>query len=161
MENPSLWFLVLTYFDRRSYFSNGLTIPFLLGANSIIRPQEKTLTVRDFFSEIIDESLPRKISLQKCDYIGEYVIGIFDSESIAYSYSGKSLYQQFGNLYITDNSVSYVKESSDLESILANIYQPILDSNFFSIDSREWGDYSQKDKSQLEELKNILEKKLP
>lgn len=153
MENQSLWFQVLIHFDRKSYFSNGLTIPFLLGANSIINPDDKRLAIDDLFEEIIDESLPRKISLQRCGNIGEYVIGIFDNESVGYLYREKPLYKQFGNLYITDNSFSAIDNSDTIKSILISEYQNLVDSELFSINQREWGDYSEKEKSQLEELK--------
>ena len=89
MENQSLWFQVLTYFDKKGYFSSGLTIPFLLGANSIINLEGERLTVEEFFEEILDESLPQKITLQRCGNIGEYVIGIFDNESESYRYGKK------------------------------------------------------------------------
>ena len=93
MRSKSLWFQVLTYFDAKSYFSNGLTIPFLLGANSVIKTDEEKRNVEEFFEEAIDESLPQKISLQRCGNIGEYVIGIFDDESANYPYGKKLLYK--------------------------------------------------------------------
>jgi hypothetical protein len=153
MENKSLWFQVLTHFDRNGYFRNGLTIPFLLGANSVINPQEERLTVEAFFEEIMDESLSQKISLQKCEYIGEYVIGIFDNESADYPWGGRSLYKSFGNLYITDDSFSTISGSHGIKAILIKEYQNRIDREQFSINERNWGKYSEIEISRLEELK--------
>ncbi|MRX38399.1 hypothetical protein GJU43_03870 [Flavobacterium sp. LC2016-23] len=147
MENQSPWLKVLSHFDGKGYFSNGLTIPFLLGATSIISPEDEIMSVEEFVSEIIDESLPIKISIQSCGNIGEYVIGIFDKESPA------ELYTNFGNLYITDNSFSKIDTIDTIRKVLVDDYQNKIDDGLFSINDREWGNYSQKDKDRLAELK--------
>ncbi|OXB07803.1 hypothetical protein [Flavobacterium pectinovorum] len=147
MENKSPWLKVLSHFDGKGYFSNGLTIPFLLGATSIISPEDEIMSVEEFVSEIIDESLPIKISIQSCGNIGEYVIGIFDKESPA------ELYTNFGNLYITDNSFSKIDTIDTIRKVLVDDYQNKIDDGLFSINDREWGNYSQKDKDRLAELK--------
>lgn len=147
MENQSPWLKVLSNFDGKGYFSNGLTIPFLLGATSIISPEDEIMSVEEFVSEIIDESLPIKISIQSCGNIGEYVIGIFDKESPA------ELYTNFGNLYITDNSFSKIDTIDTIRKVLVDDYQNKIDDGLFSINDREWGNYSQKDKDRLAELK--------
>jgi hypothetical protein len=147
MENQSLWLKVLSHFDGKGYFSNGLTIPFLLGATSIISPEDEILSVEEFVSEIIDESLPIKISIQSCGNIGEYVIGIFDKESPA------ELYTNFGNLYITDSSFSKTDTIDTIRKVLVDDYQNKIDDGLFSMNDREWGNYSQKDKDRLAELK--------
>ncbi|THD34171.1 hypothetical protein [Flavobacterium lindanitolerans] len=147
MNNQSLWLQVLSHFDGRGYFSNGLTIPFLLGANSIISPDEELLSVEEFVNEIIDESLPIKISIQSCGNIGEYVIGIFDKESPA------ELYTNFGNLYVTDNSFSKTDTIDTIKRVLIDDYQNKIDIGLFSINNGEWGNYSQQEKDRLAELK--------
>lgn len=147
MNNQSLWLQILSHFDGRGYFSNGLTIPFLLGANSIISPDEELLSVEEFVNEIIDKSLPIKISIQSCGNIGEYVIGIFDKESPA------ELYTNFGNLYVTDNSFSKTDTINTIKRVLIDDYQNKIDEGLFSINNREWGNYSPQEKDRLAELK--------
>ncbi|MFH6958523.1 hypothetical protein ACHRV1_14065 [Flavobacterium aquidurense] len=147
MENQSPWLKVLSHFDGKGYFSNGLTIPFLLGATSIISPEDEILSVEEFVSEIIDESLPIKISIQSCGNIGEYVIGIFDKESPS------ELYTNFGNLYVTDSSFSKIDTIYTIRKVLVDDYQNKIDDGLFSIHNREWGNYSQKNKDRLAELK--------
>jgi len=147
MNNKPLWLKVLLHFGFRGYFSNGLTIPFLLGARSILSPDEKPLTVEEFLSEIVDESLPIKISIQRCGNIGEYVIGIFDKESPS------ALYRNFGNLYITDSSFSTTDRMDYIGSILIDHYQHKIDEGLFSINHREWGNYSKEEIDHLTELK--------
>lgn len=152
MENYPLWFKVLCHFDDNGYFINGLTIPFLLGACSIIKPNDVILSVEDFFLQAMDESLPRKISLQKCDNIGEYVIGIIDKETINYPY-GKAITKQFGNVCITDNSFLDVTDSDEIKKILISKSQNLLNSNLYSKNLGHWGDYSDDEKLRLSELK--------
>jgi hypothetical protein len=152
MEDYPLWFQVLCHFDDNNYFENGLTIPFLLGASSIINHNENILSVEDFFSQAIDESLPRKISLQKCGFIGEYVIGTIDKETINYPY-GKAIAKQFGNICITDSSFLNIIDTDVVEKILITESQNLIDSNLYSINQGNWGDYSDIEKSRLEELK--------
>lgn len=147
MDNQSLWLKVLSHFDGRGYFSNGLTIPFLLGASTIITPDDELLSVEEFLSEILDESLPIKISLQRCGNIGEYVIGIFDKDSPS------ELYRNFGNLYITDSSFSKIEGINGIRSILIQEYQNKVDEGLFSINHRDWGNYSDKEIDRLTELK--------
>ncbi|MBL7869824.1 MAG: hypothetical protein JNM71_17575 [Flavobacterium lindanitolerans] len=147
MDNQSLWLKVLSHFDGRGYFSNGLTIPFLLGASTIITPDDELLSVEEFLSEIVDESLPIKISLQRCGNIGEYVIGIFDKDSPS------ELYRNFGNLYITDSSFSKIEGINGIRSILIQEYQNKVDEGLFSINHRDWGNYSDKEIDRLTELK--------
>ncbi|MCK6609192.1 MAG: hypothetical protein L6Q46_12955 [Flavobacterium sp.] len=152
MENYPLWFKVLCHFDDNNYFENGLTIPFLIGAVSIINPDEDIISVEEFFLQAIDESLPRKISLQKCGFIGEYVIGTIDKETINYPY-GKAITKQFGNICITDSSFLDIIDTHVVKKILINESQDLLDSNVYSINQGNWGDYSDIEKSRLEELK--------
>lgn len=147
MSNQSLWLNVLLYFDRKGYFSNGLTIPFLLGANSIISPGNDNLDVSGFVDEIIEESLPYKISIQRCGNIGEYVIGIFDKESPS------RLYRNFGNLYITDSSFLLLNSIEEIKAILIENYQARIDAGQYSINGREWSNYSNIETEHLEELK--------
>jgi len=151
MENHPLWFRVLCHFDDNNYFANGLTIPFLLGASSIINSDEEILSVEEFFLQAIDESLPRKISLQKCVNIGEYVIGIIDKETINYPY-GKAITKQFGNICITDNSFLEIIDASELKNILIDESQNLLDSNLYSINRGNWGNYSDVEMSRIKEL---------
>ena len=146
MDNP-LWLKVLRHFDGKGYFSNGLTVPFLLGANSIISPEDEILSVEEFVSEIVDQSLPIKISIQRCGAIGEYVIGIFDNDSPS------ELYRNFGNLFITDSSFPKIDTIEKIKSILIEDYQDLVDDCLFSINRREWGGYSEEEKEHLEEMK--------
>jgi hypothetical protein len=152
MEDYPLWFQVLCHFDDNNYFENGLTIPFLLGASSIINHNENILSVEDFFSQAIDESLPRKISLQKCGAIGEYVFGTIDEETINYPY-GKAITKQLGNICITDNSFLDILETDEVKKILIDESQSLLDSELYSKNHGDWGNYSDIEKLRLEELK--------
>lgn len=152
MENSPLWFKVLYHFYDNNYFANGLTIPFLLGAASVIDPGNEILSVEDFVLQASDESLPKKISLQKCGAISEYVFGIIDYETINYPY-GKAIVKQFGNICITDNSFSDIHEIDDLKKILSDTSQNLLNSNLYSKNQGNWGQYSEVETVRIKELK--------
>lgn len=152
MKNTPAWFKVLHHFYDNDYFENGLTIPFLLGAVSVINPDDKILSVEEFVLQAADESLPKKISLQRCSFIGEYVFGIIDIETLNYPY-GKAVTKQFGNICITDNSFSGITETADLKKILRDALQNLLDSDLYSKNQGKWGGYSATETARIKELK--------
>lgn len=152
MENTPLWFKVLCHFYDNNYFENGLTIPFLLGASSVIDPDNEILSVEDFVLQAADESLPKKISLQKFGSIREYVFGIIDHETISYPY-GKAIVKQFGNICLTDNSFSDIHDIDDLKKILSDTSQNLLNSNMYSKNQGNWGQYSEDEIVRIREFK--------
>jgi hypothetical protein len=152
MENSPLWFKVLCHFYDNNYFANGLTIPFLLSAASVIDTGNEILSVEDFVLQASDESIPEKISLQKCGSVGEYVLGIIDYETINYPY-GKAIVKQFGNICITDNSFSDIHSIDDLKKILNDASQNQLNSNLYSKNQGNWGQYSAIEIVRIKELK--------
>ncbi len=152
MENTPLWFKVLCHFYDNNYFANGLTISFLLGASSVIDPDNEILSVEDFVLQATDQSLPKKISLQKCGSIREYVFGIIDPETINYPY-GKAIVKQFGNICITDNSFLDIHDIDDLKKILIDTSQNLLNSNLYSKNQGNWGQYSEIEIVRIKELK--------
>lgn len=148
MENLPLWFKVLCHFNDRDYFSNGLTIPFLLGVSTVKDHQAKITALDDFLSIACTGGLPRKISLQKCANIGKYVVGIIDNETMRYPY-GKSVYNNVGNIYFTDNSVAEVENIESLYEILSKHSQKKVESGSYSFNGGCSGDYSQTEKLRI------------
>lgn len=50
-EKP-YWYKLLDVFERKRYFWNGLTIPFIIGSREYTRPYEYQQTIGDLIEEI-------------------------------------------------------------------------------------------------------------
>lgn len=150
MENTTIWFKVLSHFYENNYFQNGLTIPFLLGAALVLDPENENLSIEDFVLQAADGSLPKKISVQRCAAIGEYVVGIIDNETINYPY-GKAVTKQFSNICITDNSFSEIVDIDGLKNALVAEYQKMLDARLLSKNQGNWGAYTETELLRIKE----------
>lgn len=148
-----IWFNVLQHYDNNNYFHNGLTIPFLIGASTIVKPENTLTTVNQFVSEIQNNNLPFKISLMKCNGINQYIAGILDkeSENLLKSYT-KPIYKVFGNLIITDNSFKDANDIIDITNFFNNEYNAIIFNSKFSINNGIWSEYDELDKKRLSQL---------
>lgn len=150
MQNTPTWFKVLNHFYENGYFHNGLTIPFLLGTSLVLDTENVNLSVEDFVLQAADGSLPKKISVQRCPAIGEYVFGIIDNETINYPF-GKAIAKEYENICITDNSFSEIPDIAGLKNLLSDRYQKMLDGALFSKNLGKWGDYTEKDLLRIKE----------
>src|SRR5690349_9865673 len=81
MESRTYWASVIKYFEANNYFRNGLTIPFILGANTILSQTQEIITVQEFLEQIGNDKFPKFIKILKCNYLGEYVISFLDYET--------------------------------------------------------------------------------
>ena len=145
MIDKPYWYRVLYYFERKGYFWNGLTIPFLIGSRFYIEPTEGLQTV----SQLIDEvnNSVYYVSVLKCGGIGEYVFSLSNK-------TDKEIYGGFDNLVIIDNSFEKATESSEIIRELETKYLDYIDSGLFSKNDGEWGDFTEKDKNRLKEVNN-------
>jgi hypothetical protein len=154
MQN-TYWHKVLTYYERNNYFSNGLTIPFLIGTRKFIEPNNNSIqTISEFIDELLNST--HFTTIMKCGNIGEYVIGVLDNETkglINTQYKG--VYKQFGNLIVTDSSLNNITNNNELKLLFENLYSDLLDKNFFSKENGEWINYTGLDESRLTKLSTI------
>lgn len=146
-----MWYDVLTHFDNNGYFQNGLTIPFLLGSNTVLNPHEKLLSTSDLLLEISNHS--SKFTILYCGGIREYVLGKLDyeTEKLLSKYK-KGIYREFNNLIIVDNSFETLNEFDEIVSLLSNKYDPLIQSGYFSKNNDEWGNYSKIEKQRILEV---------
>ncbi len=153
MESP-IWLETLKHFDSNNYVRNGLTIPFLLGSESILNEKKELLNVSEFISSVTNEEFPCYLNLLKCGNIGEIIIGILDQETL--NYLGDKLSEHYlvsGKLVIMENSfekteLSYIKDK------LIEIYQPKIDDKTFSITNGKWSKFSKQDLTKIKEIIN-------
>ncbi len=159
MENSSypIWLSVLKHFDKKYYFKNGLTIPFLIGADKLIKENSKPMSVREFLTPILNQEFETQITMLRCNGISEFVFGLIDWESKQLKNlqrkRGKELYREIGNLNIIDRS--YEKYSDDeVVAKLEEEYSPKIDQEKYSKINGTWGPFSEEDINRINEIKN-------
>ena len=150
------WFKVLKHFDTKNYFRNGLTIPFLIGSITILSDDKILITVEEFLNQIENEEIPSPITILKCNYLGEYVVGLLDGETnriINYNKTNnRQLYKEFGSLIIVDNSFKEIDDFTEIKEILRNSYQKVIEAGSFSKEFGCWISYTETDLERLKEI---------
>lgn len=137
------WHSLLRYYERKGYISNGLTIPYIIGARSIIEPDMPLLSI----SELVQEVVEYGGTLLKCPYLNEFVLGSLDTETMQMAYC----YTKLQNLVIPDDSLE--KKQSTEEAILffESLYaSPVSNYTYSKVDGH-WGGFTKMD---LEHLQN-------
>lgn|GEM_PF-5226087 len=122
-----------------------MTIPFIIGSRFYIEPSEKLQTITEFIDEINRSSY--YVNTLECWGIGEHVFSLSSNED-------KNIYGGFDNIVIIDNSFEKAKNSSDIIKELETKYSDYIRSGIYSKTDGEWGDYTEKDKNRLSELRN-------
>jgi len=145
------WLLAIRYFLRHHYISNGLTIPYLIGARAILEPTLPHLSIGDLLIQAAKQ--PAGITLMRCGNIGEYVVADLDQESNRYSH----LFKRFGHLHITDDSFESITTLPDLIEVMTVEYAKYIHEGCYSKISGQWGPFNNMDIQQLEAVrKNSL-----
>jgi hypothetical protein len=139
------WDRILRHFEQRGYVWNGLTIPFLIGSRTILEPNEPLMSVEDFLYDASDYG----VTILKCNYLGEFVIGSLDSETAGIK---DSVYKTFDNIVITDSSLNDYDTLDELISHFKKLYDDKVISGNFSKERGYWDDFSTTDKKRIEEL---------
>ena len=145
------WINLVHFLLRKQYFHNGLTIPFLIGAIKLL--DRRTLTVSEFINELINSE--QKVTIMKCDDIGEYVIGTLDYESEKfYEKSSNSLYRKFKNLFVIDDSLSEYKSIESLIDFMERKYSEIVMNKKYSKNAGQWTDFTEQDIKRIREYQS-------
>lgn len=129
--------------ERRGYFWNGLTIPFIIGSRQYIEPSEDLQTISELINEI--NNSPYNVSVLKCCRIGEYVFSLSNA-------SNQEIYGGVDNIVIIDSSFSTVASSNDIIKELELKYDDLIHSETYSKTDGEWGDYTDKEINLLIEI---------
>lgn len=147
------WFDVLSYFEQKRYFRNGLTIPFLIGSTTILEPDEQVKSVKEFITDVSESKIP--ITLMTCGWLDEYVLSIMDDYDQKMMNGYKNLYREFGNLIITDHSFKNCNSLSEIISELDKDLSSAIESGGYSFID---GNYTDFDPTDLERLNEMLSK---
>ncbi len=151
-DSYPIWYKVLAHYENNGYFQNGLTLPFLIGASTIIHPNKNEISVREFFEDIKKFGL--EISILKCDGIGEFVFGRIDFETAnIIAQNSKPIYHIVDNIVCTDDSIEFIKTWDDIIIFFDGYYSDQIKNNLWSINNREWTDYTKVDIVRLKEIR--------
>ncbi|SFD37973.1 hypothetical protein [Flavobacterium phragmitis] len=136
----SKWYKTLSFFLKKGYINNGLTLPFLAGLY-----EENEITIEDLITEMCNIN---SISIQKCPRINEFVFGILILESK----EELKHYKLLGGLFLLDNSLDEFNRIDDLINHFEQIYLTKINSNCFSKNNGRWGYYNENEKNHLKEV---------
>lgn len=158
--NQNLWYDQISYLKKKNVISNGLTIPYLIGAYKVsgysLNSQKNPIKL--LFDEIINSQMEQYAVLQKCPYINQYVIGL-DNKEYWDKYLRKLI--TFKNkkgditLIITQNANEL---GDNLTSIVDKLNEQCKDSlilNRFSWDnnSKIWREFNENEKNLILEVR--------
>ena len=80
-SDTPFWFQLINYQKSKDIISNGLTIPYIIGAYQICnRNLNSNNPVQSLFLKIIESELNHCAVLQMCPNIRQYVVGIDDRQ---------------------------------------------------------------------------------
>lgn len=143
MNDKPYWYKLLDIFERKGYFWNGLTIPFIIGSRQYIQPTEDLQTIGDLIDEI--NSSEYYVSVLKCGGIGEYVFSLSNE-------SDKNIYGGVDNIVVIDSSFKNEVSSNEIINELELKYADLINSEAYSKTDGEWGGYTEKEINRLQEI---------
>jgi hypothetical protein len=142
------WHRVICHFEKKGYIANGLTIPFLIGARTIVEPGQPMLSLDELMYEVSQYGA----TIMKCPCLNEYVLGSLDQETEAVS----EHYRKFDKLIVSDDSFSDKKNMDEVAIFLVEIYDPVISGNCYSKENGEWQGFSERDLNCLTELLHLI-----
>lgn len=153
ISDKPYWYRILQLYEKRHYYKNGLTLPFLVGARKKMEPHNPLLSITDFLEELKSSSY--STTLMKCGHIGEYVFGLLDYETRGIREKNKSVYKDFSSIVITDQSFKNILDFNEFSSVLKDLYiDKVTDSTYTKIEG-VWSDFDITDNIRLQEVVTI------
>lgn len=147
MNDKPYWYKLLNLFENKRYFGNGLTIPFIIGSRKYIEPFEEFQTISEFINEI--NCSIHYVSVLECGGIGEYVFSLSNI-------GDKEIYGGADNIVIIDSSFKNKKNCFGIISELELRYTDKINLKTYSKTEGEWGDYTDKEITRLQEINAFL-----
>lgn len=147
MYSPS-WLKVLAFHEQHGIIWNGLTIPFLIGAERLLNEKQSKYSVKDFFENV--NNLKTPITILKCSQIHEFVIGTLDSETQLILNKNPNTYLRIGNIICTDESLKDFKTADDFSAFCCAEYEKIIQTDTFSLQNGAWRTFN---RNELENIK--------
>ena len=146
--NYPFWFQVLKSFYENDDYYNGLTIPYLVGASTIISPDKPLITINELITEAQNMNLPHMVELLFCEIEEEFVLRIYEKNKLV---AMDELDRQYDNLIITEESLAYL----DLEEVIHemyNLYQEPILKKTYNFKNNTWFPYGHFDIIRIKKL---------
>jgi hypothetical protein len=142
------WILLIRHYLKKQYVRNGLTIPYLIGARTVVEPDLPMLSIHEFLLQASEYK--SGITIMRCRNIGEYVLAELDTESRKYSLH----YQNIGHLYVTDDSMMNMVDLPQLVEYCTYMYAECMENKTYSRVDGQWEPFSKTDMGWLQEVAN-------
>lgn len=134
MISQKYWYKLLSHYYQKNYFTNGLTLPYIIGARSILEPNERIQTVKELLEDI--KASGTYLSVLNCGNIGEYVFSISNKSDF-------DIYGGFDNIVDIDSEFQENVDFSQFCELLENKYSNLIDNNLYSRNNNgDWEQYS-------------------
>ncbi|MDO6802987.1 hypothetical protein Q4595_11060 [Wenyingzhuangia sp. 1_MG-2023] len=148
--NYPIWFQVLKSFYENDEYYNGLTIPYLIGASTIINPEQPLKSIIDLLTEAQNMNLPHMIELLFCEADEEFVLRIYDKENLV---TLDERDRQYDNLIITEESLADLNIEQVINEMY-KLYQDPIKKNNYTKHNAVWCNYSLYDIKRITKIKN-------
>lgn len=148
--NYPIWFQVLKSFYENDEYYNGLTIPYLIGASTIISPEKPLSSINDVLTESQNIRLPNMIELLFCEAEEEFVLRIYDKENLM---ALEEFDRQYDNLIITDESLVDLNIEQVINDMYM-LYQDPINKGLYKNKLKSWCEYSSYDIKRITHIKN-------
>ena len=143
--NYPFWFQILKSFYENDDYYNGLTIPYLVGASTIITPDKPLTTINDVLTEAQNINLPHMVELLFCEIEEEFVLRIYEKENLI---ALDELHKQYDNLIITEESLAYLSLEEVINE-LYNLYQDYIVNFKYKKENGIWVSYNNFDTKRI------------
>jgi hypothetical protein len=150
-KQSSLWQTILTEFQERKYFQNGLTLPFMIGCYHYFYRRTIAPNIADILFEM--KTNPNPVSVIYCNGIREYVFALMDTESISTVEKYPHSFARIGNLIFSDGSIDDFSDLTKFSTAQEQRYKVYIDQQLFSKNNGVWGKFNNIDRKRLDTLK--------
>ncbi len=148
--NYPIWFQVLKSFYENDEYYNGLTLPYLIGASTILNPERPLISINELLTEAQNPNLPFKIELLICEAEEEFVLRIYDKENLVVL---DEFDRQYENLIITEESLADLNIEQVINKMYM-LYQDPINKGLFKNILKKWSEYSKIDILRITKIKN-------
>lgn len=147
------WLSLLTYWVNTKH-RNGLSIPFILGARTIIDPNFKIdeNSVRDLLTEIRNSDINYIINFQHCENIGEYILGLNNPLNSMDGLEIKNEWTRKTKIIATLNTSVLGKTFDEISKTLTDRYKDCLSKGNYSRNDFKWTTFSELDLKFINEV---------
>jgi|WetSurMetagenome_2_1015567.scaffolds.fasta_scaffold132312_2 hypothetical protein len=153
--NVPYWYRLITSLKSQKEITNGLTIPYIIGANKLIDDSLviDSSSIKQLLNELINSSMELVSVIQKCDN-KQYIIGLKDKKYCEKYFSHEIFFTNSNGektLYLTLNAQNIGTTINEINETFINLYSKCLLEQNFSWDNNDyiWRPFNAHEKEQI------------